>query len=550
MKKLLLVLVFLICKIASAQNFSEILGRPTDSKVTMSIFFDQPADVYWEYGTSSGVYSQTTSTYTTAIDTPLEADFTGLNVDTRYFYRTRYRLAGSGSSYQAGAEHSFHTYRPLGSNFSFAVEADPHLDTNTTPAAYTLTLQNILASGSDFMVDLGDNFMSEKQPVVDQASITARHQLFRPYYGTACHSVPLYLALGNHEGELGWRNDGTDTCMPVLTTNTRKMYYPNPTPDGFYTGDTIPQNFVGLREDYYAWQWGNALFVVIDPYWYTQHKPDWGWTLGQEQYNWFRNVMSTSTAKFKFVFAHQLVGGNGNDGRGGTEFVDFFEMGGENSDSTWGFTTNRPGWADPIHSIMVNNQASIYFHGHDHFYGKQDKDGIVYQEVPQPSAKNITNVSGLQYGYVNGVLLPNRGYILVSMTDTTAKIDYVKTYLPNEEDATHHNGDISYSYTLSAPSTGIDENEASLSGSQLAQNYPNPFSGETVIDYKVGQSAHVELKVYDIYGKEVITLVDKFQSAGLYTVNLSMNQYAMASGMYYYKLTVGSYSKCRKMISF
>jgi hypothetical protein len=38
---------------------------------------------------------------------------------------------------------------------------------------------------------------------------------------------------------------------------------------------------------------------------------------------------------------------------------------------------------------MLENKVNIYFHGHDHFYGKQEKDGMIYQEVPQPSAKNI-----------------------------------------------------------------------------------------------------------------------------------------------------------------
>jgi len=52
----------------------------------------------------------------------------------------------------------------------------------------------------------------------------------------------------------------------------------------------------------------------------------------------------------------------------------------------------------PIHTLMTENNGTIFFHGHDHFYGKQDEDGIVYQEVPQPSNKNISNMSATQYG--------------------------------------------------------------------------------------------------------------------------------------------------------
>ena len=57
----------------------------------------------------------------------------------------------------------------------------------------------------------------------------------------------------------------------------------------------------------------------------------------------------------------------------------YFEYG------TWGFDEARPGWAMPIHQLLVAHNATIYFHGHDHLYVKQDLDGIVYQEGPVPA---------------------------------------------------------------------------------------------------------------------------------------------------------------------
>jgi len=88
---------------------------------------------------------------------------------------------------------------------------------------------------------------------------------------------------------------------------------------------------VGLRENYYAWTWGDALFVVLDPYINTLNKPEkegdgWNFTLGRDQYDWFRRTLENSDSKFKFVFAHQIVGGD-TEGRGGTEWVDYYEMG-------------------------------------------------------------------------------------------------------------------------------------------------------------------------------------------------------------------------------
>jgi hypothetical protein len=429
-------------------NFTEILGRPTNYSVTISILFDMQTDVYWEYGTTPGVYNNTTPIFQAAKSSPLEVDFENLVANTGYYYRTRYRSTGVKSDFLAGTEHTFYTQRAVGSTFTFAVEADPHLDTNSDTSAYLLTLKNILSQNPDFLLDLGDTFFSEKQPIVNQEVVTARHKLYRPYFGIPCTSVPLYLVLGNHEGEAGWQIDGTENNVAVMASNTRKIYYPNPIPNSFYSGDIKTENFVGLRENYYSWEWGNALFIVLDPYWYTTEKPDWGWTLGRDQYDWFKNVITASKAKYKFIFCHQLVGGSGKDARGGSEYAGYFEMGGYNADNTWGFDAYRPGWGKPIHALMKENNATIFFHGHDHFYGKQDKDGIVYQEVPQPSNKNISNISASQYGYVNGVLLPGRGFLLVTVSGESVKVDYIGTYLPSEAGGIHKNGDIIDTYTI------------------------------------------------------------------------------------------------------
>jgi hypothetical protein len=432
----------------NAGKFTEILGRPTNSSVTLSILFDQETDVYLEYSTSMGEYSNKTAATVAAKDSPLEVDFINLLSNTKYYYRTRYRTKGTSSPFLSGPGHSFHTQRPVGSTFTFAIEADPHLDANSDTSAYSITLKNILAKNPDFLIDLGDTFFSEKQPVVNQDVVTARHAMYRPYFGIPCSSAPLYLVSGNHEGESGWLLNGSSTSVPVMTSLARKLYYPNPLPNSFYSGNTKSENFVCLRENYYSWEWGNALFIVLDPYWYTTINSDWGWTLGTDQYNWYKNVITTSKAKYKFVFCHQLVGGTTKDGRGGSEYAGFFEMGGYNADNTWGFDTYRPGWGKPIHTLMKENNASVFFHGHDHFYGKQDKDGIVYQEVPQPSNKNITNMSAAQYGYVDGLLLPGRGFLLVTVSGESVKVDYIGTYLPSEVSGGHKNGDIITSYTI------------------------------------------------------------------------------------------------------
>ena len=146
-----------------SQTYTEILGRPTDTSITISVMFDQNMDVYWEYGTVSGTYNQTTNVFSVLDSIPLEMDFTNLTTNNKYFYRIRYRASNTSGSYAIGPEHTFRTRRPRGSTFSFAVEADPHLDTNCIPSSYILSLQNMLAKNVDFMIDLGDNFLSEKE---------------------------------------------------------------------------------------------------------------------------------------------------------------------------------------------------------------------------------------------------------------------------------------------------------------------------------------------------------------------------------------------------
>lgn len=85
----------------------------------------------------------------------------------------------------------------------------------------------------------------------------------------------------------------------------------------------------------------------------------------------------------------------------------------------------------------------------------------------------------------------------------------------------------------------------------LKQNYPNPFNPQTTIEYQIDKQAKVTLKVFDILGRHVITLVNKNQTAGLFNVNWNgMNQYGKkaASGVYFYRLSTGKKSIVRKML--
>lgn len=437
----------------------EILGRPTRDAITVGALADQDVEVYFEYGTQAGLYVAQTGPQTYPAGTPIEVVLSPLAPDTRYYYRMRHRTPGSGT-FDAGAERSFHTARDPGSTFTVAIQADSHLDAQSSPLLYTRTLENAAADAPDFFVDLGDTFMSEKF-ATDYAGVVARHLLQRPYLATVARSAPLFLVLGNHEGELGWLLDGTPENMAVWATNARKLYYPNPSPDGFYSGDTTVHPFVGQRESYYAWEWGDALFVVLDPFWATTTKPgqsgdNWDWTLGDEQYAWFRQTLEQSDARFKFVFSHHLTGGTNTEARGGIAGAPYFEWGGLNADDTPGFSLERPTWSTPIHQLMVANGVSVYFHGHDHMFVKEELDGIVYQEVPQPSHPSLNSTgNAVAYGYTSGVLISSSGHLRMVVSPSQARIDYVRAYLPENETGGRVNGEVAHSYTIDAPTTGI-----------------------------------------------------------------------------------------------
>jgi hypothetical protein len=88
----------------------------------------------------------------------------------------------------------------------------------------------------------------------------------------------------------------------------------------------------------------------------------------------------------------------------------------------------------------------------------------------------------------------------------------------------------------------------------LSQNYPNPFNPSTSIEYRVGSSEYVTLKVYDILGNEIATLVDEYRLAGSYEIEFNVAQLSRAelaslsSGVYFYQLKAGSFIRTKKMI--
>jgi hypothetical protein len=103
-----------------------------------------------------------------------------------------------------------------------------------------------------------------------------------------------------------------------------------------------------------------------------------------------------------------------------------------------------------------------------------------------------------------------------------------------------------------ATSSVPDDRTAKPENFVLEQNYPNPFNSRTIIQFQLNDSGSrlVSLKIYDLHGKEVVTLIEKNMSAGSYSIDWDgrdFNDRSVSSGIYYYSLQVGNKKELKKM---
>jgi hypothetical protein len=276
-------------------------------------------------------------------------------------------------------------------------------------------------------------------------------------------SSPLFLVNGNHEQAAAYNLDGTPSNVAVWAQNARNLYFPQPAPDAFYTGDVKPVENIGLLRDYYAWTWGDALFVVIDPYWHSSQPVDnsltgapkgsrdlWNVTLGDEQYQWLKKTLQTSKARYKFVFAHHVMG----TGRGGIEEAGLYEWGGSNRRGVNEFPTKRPNWDLPIHQLMAKTGVTIFFQGHDHIFAHQQLDSVVYQTLPVPADPNYALLN--KEAYRSGDVLPGSGRVRVTVSPQSVRVEYLRSWLTKDATKEHPDGEIAFSYELPKAAKGTD----------------------------------------------------------------------------------------------
>lgn len=336
------------------------------------------------------------------------------------------------------------TARPRGASFTFAVFSDSHvfpatLEPRLVPqveqderillfvleelgwyrtareavaAECAAVLLEIGREKPDFAVSLGDvfdlhgrgfNWAFESQELADAAHLEARRAL-----GDLAEAGALYQVIGNWEGESG--------CHPpekrAFAIRARQRHVPNPRPGDSRFGG-------GPDEDYFAWEWGDALCAALNVRGYTptphhlglegelSGSPD-DFTLGEAQKAFLAATLEKSDHLWKLLFIHHVVGGNGGNpadsayGRGGGRAARVGEQ-------AW------------VHELCLKHGVQVLFYGHDHVFTDQVVDGVHYTLPGTTSAP--WRFKPEETGYEQ--YWPDSGYARVAVSPQRLKVEFV-----------------------------------------------------------------------------------------------------------------------------
>ena len=433
-----------------------ILGRPTNSSIAISLMSTEAISATIEYGTTGKIFTGKSATLKLTSSTPTVFELKNLKSNTKYYYRVRYKSETAAVS-TLSKVYNFQTQRSAGKSFSFSLHGDTHPERAGkmfNSELYYVTMGNVAAQSNDFHILLGDDFSIDPLIGKNQATKANVEKIYRTqrdWLGTIGATTPIFLVNGNHEQAAQYLLDGSTTNPAVLAGNARNLFYPLPAPDSFYTGDQVNVPGIGLLRDYYSWNWGDALFITLDPYWHSKNAVDnvagvdqaavnkgadngktkdlWQVGIGDEQYAWFKKTLENSKAKYIFVFAHHVMG----TGRGAVEVSTDYEWGGRDPKGITTFKDQRPKWELPI-----------FFQGHDHIFVTQTRDGLIYQSMPNPADDTFTMFNS--DAYKTGVKAANSGHVRVQISPQEAKVEYFLA--ARAKDVSRKNMEIAHSYSL------------------------------------------------------------------------------------------------------
>ncbi|MDP3684462.1 MAG: T9SS type A sorting domain-containing protein, partial [Ignavibacteria bacterium] len=167
-----------------------------------------------------------------------------------------------------------------------------------------------------------------------------------------------------------------------------------------------------------------------------------------------------------------------------------------------------------------------------------DTKFIIEGNGKETSVEKSQKVDGGEWNYLSTVNLFNSGAIKISVGDIA-------------------NGQVvadAFRIIYTGNPVGVEENSYLPNEFQLYQNYPNPFNPSTTISWQMAVGSQVTLKIYDVLGNEVATMVNEEQQAGKHSVTFDATNHSqlttdkLASGIYYYRLQAGQKSQTKGMI--
>ncbi|MCX7727382.1 MAG: metallophosphoesterase, partial [Chitinispirillaceae bacterium] len=268
------------------------------------------------------------------------------------------------------------TQRESGESFSFAILGDTHLRPHTVTQGLDIyadeesTLLSIVnkikLKSPDFIIHLGDVLDFHDYGFNDpppNGEITRWGYLnYRRLLADLSGNIAHFMVIGNWDGENGYYTEEEIE----RSRSQRLLYLPGPKPTTYPEGGST-------YEYYYAFTWGDALFIVLNVMTYTPTPHLLSsypgavddWTLGEEQMKWFEKTLSEATSKWRFVFIHHTVGG----------------AAGDSANSAYGRGGGRAAYVGEqakVHSLMLKYGVQIFFYGHDHVFTDMVVDGIHY----------------------------------------------------------------------------------------------------------------------------------------------------------------------------
>lgn len=296
-----------------------------------------------------------------------------LSSATRYEYRVLLKPAGEESPRPA-AVGSFRTQRKGPASYTVVLMTDPHTGSFPPGSGPVLTLdkvvQNAARAKAEFVLDLGDNVAwpgSREFAQKNSNGALSAYAAYRRQIGPLSMHCPHFAVIGNWAGESGKFPEKSIQTVAAV----RRALLPGP------DHQTYPQGG-SENEDYYAFSWGDALYVILNIQTYSKPSaPErfptlmadvneiTEWTLGGKQMAWFETTLKNATERFRFVCVHHPAGGNAGDslntlyGRGGAR--------------AW-----NVGEQVKIHSLMKKHKVQIFFYGHDHVFVDDVVEGIHY----------------------------------------------------------------------------------------------------------------------------------------------------------------------------